>query len=231
MTDLVDKSASQVRLDSMEFRLARLEAASQLAVATALDPASFWLGFALSVMGLALAWKGVGDPNHVYPIAVAICVTVVSYHRGWLRRPAQPMQWIVAIPNALALGLLLKLILGGGERHPLFWMKYPAIRAERAQGDWWKWFPSWELRWEGTELSAWNVDLTVIQAFLVVLVLVGSLLRVQLFASLVAFLLVVLSLPALTEFDWKWVFPSLLVVAAAWYVQAPRPYAPLSKTH
>lgn len=212
-----------VRLDSIEARLAHLEASRHRVPSAPLDPATFRLGLALSAAGAALAWRGLGPPNHVYPVAVGICVTLIAYHRGWLRRPSAPAQGIVAAANALGLSLVFKLLLGGGTRHPLFWARLPWVRAERAQGEWWKVFPAWQLSWEPTGLSEWSVDLTVIQAFLVVLVLVGSLLRVQLFASLVAFLLVVLSLPALTEFDWAWVFPALLLVSAGWYVQGPKP--------
>ncbi|MEZ4749817.1 MAG: hypothetical protein R3B54_04085 [Bdellovibrionota bacterium] len=58
------------------------------------------------------------------------------------------------------------------------------------------------------------------QSFLVLLVLAE--LGLQIFVSLVGFVLVLVSLPALLSFEWTWVFPALVCIGVGLYLQSSR---------
>jgi len=207
----------------LEERVARLEGAFGVGAPLVFltTPVFLW-AFGLSVAALVLAVMGLGPPNHYYQAVLGTLTIVLGYHRRWFAWPAKWFHWSLAILNAGLLSIVIKLVIGGGERFPLFWLKYPLIEAEKKEGSLLNVFPSWHLSWEPTALAQWNVDLTIIQTFLVLITILGALFGFQLFVSLVAFLLVIVSLPALVAFDWQWVFPALIFFWVAIYLQSSR---------
>jgi hypothetical protein len=77
--------------------------------------------------------------------------------------------------------------------------------------------------WPAMPIADWEVDLTLIQTFLLIVTLIGALFRFQPFVSLTAFLLILVSLPAFAEFDWRFVFPAMMTAAVGIYLQTARP--------
>jgi len=204
---------------SLEQRVARLEGALGWGeLGGMLSPVRFLIAIALMGCALGISLRGLKVPNHSYQMVIGIGAVLIAYHRGWLLWPQKFYQWVLGLLNAAVLAVLLKLVIGGGNRAPFFWFKVPTISAGNAKN---KWIPSWDLNWEATTFSDWSVDFTVIQTFLLVVTLIGALFRFQPFVSMTALLLVLCSIPALTEFEWNWVFPALMVGALGFYVQVP----------
>lgn len=192
---------------SLEERVARLENQFRVSRPTLLTPKSFAICFALTAAAVGLAYRGLGLPNHPYQGALGVLTIGLAYHRRWLRWPAHPAQWIIAGANALILSMLLKLVIGSGIRQPFHWVLYPTIQ-------------KWELAWQPAGVTGWRLDLTVIQTFLLLITLIGALFRFQPFVSLTAFALILVSLPAFSEFDWPWIFPAIATAAVALYGQS-----------
>lgn len=192
---------------SIEERVARLEGGSCARATGPLTQRSFLLSLGLSAVALYLAFRGLGFPNHPYQAALGILTVALGYHRRWFRPFSASHQWGLALLNAALVAMLFKLLIGGGVRHPFFWVKYPA-------------FEQWQMIWQDTPLAAMELDLTIIQSFLLLITLAGALFRFQPFVSLTAFLLVIVSIPAFASFDWQWVFPALIVGAVSLYAQS-----------
>ena len=182
------------------------------------------LGLALVLLLIAagLGYWGLGMPNHLYQVIAAALFTGLSYHRGWLGWGRPLMSWVLCGLNFIVLSLLLKVLLGTGSRTPFFWAQYPSIEQAKASGDWLKGLMGWKMVWQASELANWQVDLTVVQGLLLVLTFFGILVRFQPFASLVAFSLVLVSVPSLIEFNWDFAFPALVLGLIGIYLQVPR---------
>ncbi len=174
------------------------------------------------VVGIVLGYFGLGFPNHYYQLVLAALTVALCYHRNWLATPSATIHWILAGLNTLSLTLLYKLLIGGGHRYPISWLKYPVVEKSVPEGDPSKWLnvvPDFTLQWHDSALAAWSFDLTVIQTFLLLITLIGALFEFQPFISLTAFLLILVSLPALVGFSWAWVFPAIVVTGIAFYLQ------------
>ncbi|MCB0416679.1 MAG: hypothetical protein H6617_03745 [Bdellovibrionaceae bacterium] len=204
-------------------RIARLEGAiGWVEGAGRLSHALFGLCSVLIGAGIFFAYRGLGTPNHYYQGVMAVLFLLVAYQRRILRWPSHLGHWVLTLLNAVGLTLVMKILLGGGERFPFYWLKYPFLSSQRATGKLLNVFPDFQMLWEPTPLALWSVDLTVVQSFLVLLVLLGGAFGLQIFVSLVGFLLVLVSLPALLSFDWTWVFPALVSIGVGLYLQSSR---------
>lgn len=199
----------------LEARIARLEIALNVAKDhSPLSDTAFLISLALLGGGLACGYLGMGQPNHPYQWALGGMATALAYHRRWFRAPAKSYEWLLAPLNVLMIAMLFKLLIGSGIHQPFAWIKVPEI-TNTSSGM----VPSWSLVWQPSTVGGWELDLTLIQTFLLLITLIGALFRFQPFVSLTALLLIVVSLPAFASFTWTWVFPSMAVAAVAFYVQ------------
>ena len=204
---------------SIEERVARLEGAIGWTRAPVpLKKEMFYAGAAISLVALVLCFIGLGLPNHYYQFIFAVLTILLAHHQGWLARPTNTLQWALSAIDALIVSMLFKLVIGSGTTKPFFWAKVPSIASETSE----KAFgvvPTYALTWQESALSMWSIDLTIVQTFLLLVTLLGALFEFQPFASLTAFLLVLVSIPALVGFDWPWVFPAVIATGVALYVQ------------
>jgi hypothetical protein len=164
--------------------------------------------------------RGLELPNHPYQVVLGVLTIALAYHRRWLLLPSRPVDWLLAPLNALAVSVLFKLVIGSGIRHPLWWLRYPAIQFRRDTGKWLEVLPDLQLNWNDIPLAGWEIDLTRMQTFLLMITLIGGLFRFQPFVSFTAFFLILVSLPAFASFDWTWIFPAMATTAVALYLQA-----------
>ncbi|MCB0358696.1 MAG: hypothetical protein KDD44_03645 [Bdellovibrionales bacterium] len=212
--------ARSTRILTLEERIARLEGkVGWRRLAIELDDVMFWLALVLMLAALGCAVYGLGAPNHYYQFVFAGLTVALAYHQGWLAIPQRAYQWSLAAANVLVLSIVFKLFIGSGRAQPFHWLKFPTISSEESDSTF-AVVPSLRIVWEDSGASSWSIDLTVLQTFLMVITLVGALFQFQPFASLTAFLLVLVSIPALVGFDWPWVFPALLACAVGFYVQS-----------
>ena len=208
------------RLKSLEARLAALEAAPVPPAALTLHPA--W-PLALGLIAVALGYLGLGLPQHYYQPLFAVLFLLLAYHRGFFRIYAQPWRWPLVVLNFLLLLLVFKLLLGGGLSYPFDWLKVPTMQQLPPADDSWtqRYLPHYQLVWEGVPgVSDWYVNISKFQSMLLIATLIGALFRFQPFASLTAFLLIIVSIPALVSFNWTWVVPALIVLTIAFYIQS-----------
>lgn len=175
--------------------------------------------YALGAGGAYLGYLGLGLPNHPYQVVLAVLAVALGYHRRWFLVPEKAVGLALPLLNATCLAMLMKIFIGSGIRRPLEWLKYPSLTFTKPEGML-NIVPETRVVWENTPLAMWELDLTILQTFLLVVTLVGSLFRFQPFASLTAFLLILVSLPAFASFDWRWVFPAILSAAVVFYAQS-----------
>ncbi len=226
------------RDDALKARIARVEA--QLAWLAGGPPA--WprrapqplhpvVPLALGVAVLALGYLGLGLPQHYYQPLFAGLALALAYHRGLWMLPPGHWRWPQALVNFLILTLFFKLLIGGGTRYPLDWLRVPAIKkvAPDQQTPWYdQLIPDFDIAWESipavTDLS---FDVTMVQTFLLLATLAGAVFRFQPFASLAAVLLMLVSLPTFIAFNWEWVVLFLVLGGISLYLQSayftPRP--------
>jgi hypothetical protein len=232
---MATRSPEEVR--RLEQRVTRLEKA----LATSLRPAAtaaplrlhplvpFLLGFVVLTCG----YLGLGLPQHYYQPLFAGLVLALAYHRRFWSLASDPWRWPLVATNFLILCLFFKLVIGGGTRYPLDWLRVPALtKTPLAEGGPWyeHVFPRFDIEWQAipavTDLS---VDITMIQTMLLIATLAGALFRFQPFASLTAVLLLVISIPTFLGFNWDWVVLFLVFGGIALYLQTgeltspPRP--------
>ncbi len=201
-------------------RLDRLEALLGTTVpATGSLSQSWWVvSVALMATSVFFSYRSFGVPNHYYQIVMGALLVGLAYHRGSLVFP-KPLGWLLAFLNFTFLSLALKLAIGGGTRLPFSFMKYPDLSIQPAPPKLISVLPNWTVTWQPTDLALWNFDLTVVQSFLVLLMVLAGAIGYQFFASLTAFLLLIVSIPALVDFDWNWVFPALVTGGLGIYLQ------------
>jgi len=205
---------------TLEERVSRLEAGlPQGQGEIPLSSKQFLASFLLASLASYSAYRGLGTPNHPYQGVLAAMAVGLAYHRRWLRFPTRWHQWAIALLNVLTLAMVNKLLIGSGIRQPFHWMKYPALNIEKTQGKWFEVMPQMAVQWVPISIAEWQVDLTLIQTFLLLVTLIGALFRFQPFVSLTAFFLILVSIPAFATFDWQWVFPALAMTAVAFYIQ------------
>lgn len=205
--------------DSLELRIARLEAAALNSAgspfAPSLDQTS---GIAALILLAAAAYSaqlGLGLPNHPYQWAAGALLVFFGYQRHWFRHPKAIWLWVLAAFNLFAAASVAKLFIGSGRHFPFQWFKFPELSWARNGM-----IPEPSLTWQQFSFGHQEVDLTAVQTFMIGLLIVGRCLRLQGFTSLIALLLLAASLPALTSFHWDWVFPSLALIGLGFYVQS-----------
>lgn len=208
---------------SLEERVARLEGRlGWRRIEYSLNQQQVVLSFVGLLLALSCAYMGLGLPNHWYQLVLAALGIGLCYHREWLiAAPYRVVAWLLGLLNTALLAMLLKLVIGSGQRFPFFWALYPKIETSGTETrSWNEVLPKLAMSWEQSALALWSVDLTIIQTFLLILTFVGALVEFQPFASLTALVLVLISLPALVGFHWAWVFPALLLSTLALYLQS-----------
>lgn len=205
---------------TLEDRIERLEKALARSPLPGVLPRSLFLwSVGLSLGAVYLGYRGMGWPNHPYQVALAALAVGLAYHRRWL---APLRGWRLVVLGALntaQLSLVFKLLIGSGRRAPFFWLRYPELSRVPEGQKWYDVLPAWSLVWQPSPLAVWELDLTVIQTFLLVVTLVGALFRFQPFVSLTALALLFASLPAFAGFHWDWVFPAVIASSIALYLQ------------
>jgi len=213
------------RVRELERRLDRL----QRAQAPLLEPSSLHpaIALGLTLTALGFGYLGVGLPQHPYQFLLAGLILLVAYHRGALLLREAYWRWPQIVVNYAFLCLLCKLLIGGGTKYPLEWLKAPTIKTV-PPGDDASWFdraiPDFEFGWETiASVSDWNFDMTRIQVLLLIVTLLGALVRFQPFASLTALILLIISVPTFFAFHWDWIILFLIAGAAALYLQTGTP--------
>ncbi len=175
----------------------------------------------LMLPALICSFKGLDLPNHYYQAILAVLLTAVLYHTKLLSLPAFYLGYFLPVLNALVLSFILKLFIGTGTRYPLSWLMYPTVsRGSESTGSWKDYVPSWSLEWVPGPMAAWSIDITIVQTFLLLLTIMAALFGFQPFASMVALVLVLFSIPALVSFNWSWVFPAIVLTAIGLYLQS-----------
>lgn len=213
------------RLNSLETRIAALEAASVRFTPAAPAVPALHAGWplGLGVVALALGYFGLGLPQHYYQPLFAALTLLLAYHREFFRLYAQPWRWPLVALNFLLLTLMFKLLLGGGLSYPFDWLKVPTMQALPPLDDSWtqKYLPHYQLMWEGVPgVSDWYVNVTKFQSMLLIATLIGALFRFQPFASLTALALLVISFPSYLAFNWDYVVLFLVIGGSAIYLQS-----------
>jgi hypothetical protein len=172
--------------------------------------------FVYSVWGLATyaAFRGMGLPNHPYQLGVAALVLFISYHQRALARPKSGWDWGLVFGNGLLIAMISKLLIGGGVRAPFAWLSLPTPTATMES-----WLPKWGIAWVTLPLTEWQLDLTLVQSYLLIATSVGAWVRFQPFASVMLMALMVVSLPSYVDFDWHWCLPALAFSCVHFYVQ------------
>lgn len=204
------------RLDALERRLTTHRAP--------IPPRSESLiAVACAALAIYCALQGLGFPNLIYQWSIGLALVGLAYHSGHWRLTRRPENLLFIPLNVVLIAMLTKLLIGGGLRHPFYWLRYPTIQLAAPGEKWYSILPKTDLAWQSSELASWVVDLTVVQSFLAVICVFTALIRFQPFASLVALLLVLISIPSLMEFNWPLVFPALLLSGVAFYLQTARP--------
>lgn len=182
----------------------------------------FWT-LVFGVLALAASFQGLGLPNHPYQAALAGMVLFIGYRLGWLRIGRSRSAYALWVLDACLLAMQAKLLIGGGVRMPFAWVRLPALQSAPPTGSWFDFLPRLMVQWQALSLNEWQVDLTQIQTFLVILTAVGAWFRFQPFASLTALALLVVSLPAYIDFQWNWVLPSMAATTVCFLLQTPTP--------
>lgn len=220
---MVPRSSEDLR--KLERRVTRLEKACAVspppavAARLALHPL---VPLALGLVVLACGYLGLGLPQHYYQPLFAGLVLALAYHRGFWVLASDHWRWPLVTTNFLMLCLFFKLVIGGGMRYPLDWLRVPAIKKVPAvAGPWYEQvFPRFDIEWQAIPaVTDFSVDITMIQTMLLIATLAGALFRFQPFASLTAVLLLVVSVPTFLGFNWDWVVLFLVFGGIALYLQ------------
>ncbi|MDH5634154.1 MAG: hypothetical protein OEZ10_14380 [Gammaproteobacteria bacterium] len=184
-----------------------------------------WPALLLS-MACVFAWYGIGIPNHFYQPVFALLVAALLYHREIMTLYDKAWRWLLPTLNLLVLTLFFRLIIGGGEARPFSWLKVPGLEKQAPKPDS-SWFdaisPNYEFVWREASTADWSVNITQIQTILLMATLVAGLFRFQPFASIVALVLLLASIPSFLIYDWNWVIPFLIAGSTGLYLQSHPP--------
>jgi hypothetical protein len=214
------------RLLMLEARMDRLEGGR---VRPEAAPHPAW---PLGLAGIAVlfGYLGMGVPAHPYQYLFAGLLLLLAYHRGVLRLSKGAWQRPQIAANLLTVSLLFMIVLGGGVRRPLAWFKAPAVVKEAPPdgGSWYRALvPDYTVQWHSMPgLSDWSVDVTKVQAFLLIATMAGALFRFQGFASITALALLIISIPVYLSFTWDWVVLFLISGSVSLYLQSRASGAP-----
>ncbi len=174
-----------------------------------------FLSFSLLSFAALSAYLGMGLPNHPYQLGLAVIALGIAVERAWLPRPKKPAEFLTLGLNAFCLSMVSKIFIGGGIKAPFAWLQIPTLDATLGT-----WIPKVGVHWVGVPLSSWQVDLTQVQSYLVIVTALAAWLRFQPFASLTLLLLILASLPSYIDFDWNWCLPAMAGACVSFYAQA-----------
>lgn len=178
----------------------------------------------LAVAAIVSGVFGLGLPQHYYQPLFAALTLVLAYHRRFWILPQNYWRWPMLLLNFVLLCLCYKLLIGGGITYPLDWLKTPILTRTPAPTDstWYEnVIPKLTLQWQAIpDVSNWGVNLSKVQALLLLATLAGALFRFQPFASYVALVLLITSIPSLIQFHWDWVVIFLILTGITFYIQS-----------
>ena len=166
--------------------------------------------FALALFALGLCCYGIGLPNHYYQYIFGILLILCLYHKGAFPMPIHFSEWILMLLNILIASMLLKLVIGGGEPRPFSWLSYPTLEGG---------VTSFKLTWQETSAAKWELPLTVIQSFFLIITMFGALIEFTFLSGMTSFVLVILAVPALIDFNWAFAMPGMIAALACFYLQ------------
>jgi hypothetical protein len=192
-------------------RLGRLESSINQVATKKIDSRSEnILEFTLALVALGFSYYGIGLPNHYYQYLFGLLLIVCLYHKGAFPMPKDLSEWILVVLNILIASILLKLVIGGGEPRPFSWLSYPTLEGG---------VTSFKLSWQETNAAKWELPLTVIQSFFLVVTMFGSLIGLSFLSGMTSFVLVLLAVPALIDFNWTYAMPGMIAALACFYLQ------------
>ncbi|HEX19907.1 MAG TPA: hypothetical protein ENG78_03705 [Acidiferrobacteraceae bacterium] len=179
---------------------------------------------ALALAAIVSGVFGLGLPQHYYQPLFAVLALVLAYHRRFWVLPQNHWRWPLLLLNFVLLSLCFKLLIGGGITYPLDWLKTPILTKTPLPADS-SWYenviPKFKLEWQAIpDVSNWSLNLSKVQALLLLATLGGALFRFQPFASYVALVLLIASIPSLIQFHWDWVVIFLILTGITFYIQS-----------
>ncbi len=166
--------------------------------------------FILTSVALYLCYLGFGLPNHYYQYLFSLLIVLCLYHRKTFPLPASWSEYLLLFFNIVLISILLKLIIGGGEPKPFSWLSYPTLEGG---------VTSFKLSWQKATATDWELPLTLIQSFFLIITLFGTMIGFTLLAGLTSFILVIFAIPSLIEFNWTWAMPGMICAIASIYLQ------------
>lgn len=219
------QAAVAERIRKIEGRLDRLEGKEGQRGA---GPHPGWpLG--LGCLAVLFGVMGMGVPVHPYQYLFAGLLLLLVYHRGSLRPQKGAWRRPQVAVNFLTVSLFFMIVLGGGVRKPLSWFRAPSVVRETPpdSGSWYRALVlDYSVQWHAIPgLSDWSVDLTKVQAFLLIATLAAALFRFQGFASITALALLLISVPVYLSFTWDWVVLFLICGSISLYLQSGAVFA------
>ena len=205
-------SKLEEKIADFHVRLGRIEQSVEESKQTKVDSTyENIVEFVTACVALAFCYLGFGLPNHYYQYLFGFLIILSLYHKNKFPFPKHWSEYVLAIINILLLSVLLKILVGGGEPKPLSWVAYPTIEGG---------ITSFKLAWQPIELSNWELPLTVIQSFFLIVTLFGSLIGFTLLSGLSSFILTILAIPALVDFNWAYAMPGMIAALTTFYLQA-----------
>ncbi len=219
MSDEQDLNTRLANLELLVIKTAGQDGARSL---QAVHPA---IPVVLAIAAIATGYLGLGLPQHYYQPVFAGLILLLLYHRQSIHMSAQPWRWPLVVLNFAVLSLLMKFLIGGGISHPFAWLQVPGLGAgDAVQEGWRSWFtPNLEIKWNDVGgITQWQIDITRVQSLFLVFTLAAVLMRFQVFASMTALLLLIISIPTLLQFNWQWVIWFLVATTICIYVQTGR---------
>jgi len=204
-------SKLEEKIADFHVRLGRLEESAEVSKQSKVDSIyEDTIEFVSALIALALCYLGFGLPNHYYQYLFGFLVVLSLYHKNKFPFPKHWTEYILVIINILLLSVLLKILIGGGEPKPLSWVAYPTIEGG---------ITSFKLAWQPIEISNWELPLTVIQSFFLIVTLFGALIGFSLLSGLTSFILCLLAVPALVDFNWTYAMPGMVAALTTFYLQ------------
>jgi len=168
------------------------------------------LEFILAVLALGFSYYGFGLPNHYYQYLFGSLIVLSLYHKGAFPMPKNLPEWVLMLINVLVVSILLKLVIGGGEPRPFSWLSYPTIEGG---------VTSFKLNWQETNAAKWELPLTDIQSFFLIVTMFGAMIGFSFLSGMTSFVLIILAVPSLIDFNWALAMPGMIAALACFYLQ------------
>lgn len=192
-------------------RLGKLEQSVELSKEVKVDSTyENIVEFVTASIALILCYLGFGLPNHYYQYLFGFLIILSLYHKNKFPLPKHWSEYVLVVVNILVISLLLKILIGGGEPKPLSWLAYPTLEGG---------VTSFKLAWQPVEIAGWELPLTVIQSFFLIVTLFGALIGFSLLSGLTSFILCLLAVPALVDFNWTYAMPGMVAALTTFYLQ------------